>query len=68
MALATIEFTRLKHLLEELRFEKNKQMKFICDNQVALQIASHQFFQERTKHIEVDYHFIREDCLRMHDY
>ena len=33
MALATCEFIWLKHLLQELRFEKNEQMKLICDNQ-----------------------------------
>ena len=60
MALATCELIRLKHLLQELRFEKNEQMKIICDNQAALHISSNPVFHERTKHIEVDCHFIRE--------
>ncbi|RVW46868.1 Retrovirus-related Pol polyprotein from transposon RE2 [Vitis vinifera] len=47
-------------LLEELRFGKDEQMKLICDNQAALHIASNPVFHERTKHIEVDCHFIRE--------
>ncbi|RVW94843.1 Retrovirus-related Pol polyprotein from transposon TNT 1-94 [Vitis vinifera] len=47
-------------LLEELRFGKDEQMKLICDNQAALHIASNSVFHERTKHIEVDCHFIRE--------
>ena len=50
----------LKHLLRELRFGKDEQMRLICDNQAALHIASNPVFHERTKHIEVDCHFIRE--------
>ncbi|RVW62735.1 Retrovirus-related Pol polyprotein from transposon RE1 [Vitis vinifera] len=40
MTLATCELIWLKHLLWELRFEKDEQMKLICDNQAALHIAS----------------------------
>ncbi|RVW73952.1 Retrovirus-related Pol polyprotein from transposon RE1 [Vitis vinifera] len=53
MALATCELIWLKHLLRELRFGKDEQMKLICDNQAALHIASNPVFHERTKHIEV---------------
>ncbi|RVW53512.1 Retrovirus-related Pol polyprotein from transposon RE2 [Vitis vinifera] len=60
MALATCELIWLKHLLRELRFGKDEQMKLICDNQAALHIASNPVFHERTKHIKVDCHFIRE--------
>ncbi|RVW55663.1 Retrovirus-related Pol polyprotein from transposon RE2 [Vitis vinifera] len=60
MALATCELIWLKHVLRELRFGKDEQMKLICDNQAALHIASNPVFHERTKHIEVDCHFIRE--------
>ena len=60
MSLATCELIWLKQLLQELRFGKDEQMTLMCDNQAALHIASNPVFHERTKHIEVDYHFIRE--------
>ena len=50
MALATCELIWPRHLLQELRFGKDE----------ALHIASNPVFHERTKHIEVDCHFIRE--------
>ena len=59
MALATCELIWLKHLLQGLRFGKDEQMKFICDNQFALHISSNPIFHEMTKHIKVDCHFIK---------
>ena len=58
MALATCELIWLKQLLQELGCSEVKQMKLICDNQAALHIASNPVFHKRTKHIEVDCHFI----------
>ena len=60
MTLATCELIWLRQLLQELRFGKDEQIKLVCDNQAALHIASNPVFHERTKHIEVDCHFIRE--------
>ena len=60
MTLATCELIWLKHLLQELRFGKDKQMKLTRDNQAALHISSNPVFHERTKHIEVDCLFIKE--------
>ena len=35
-----------------------------CDNVSALAIVTNLVFHARTKHIEVDYHFVREKVLR----
>ena len=58
MALAICELIWLRQLLQELRFGKYEQIKLV--NQAALHIASNPVFHEKTKHIEVDCHFIRE--------
>ena len=63
MTMTTYELTWPKHLLQELRLGKDERMKLIFDNQAALHIASNPVFHERTKHIEVDCHFIKEKIL-----
>ncbi|RVW71767.1 hypothetical protein CK203_055211 [Vitis vinifera] len=47
MALATCELIWLKHLLWELRFGKDEQMKLICDNQATLHITSNPVSMKR---------------------
>ncbi|XP_052725285.1 uncharacterized mitochondrial protein AtMg00810-like [Vigna angularis] len=63
MASATCELVWLKQLLSELKFGDVTHMILICDNQAALHISSNPVFHERTKHIEVDCHFIREKII-----
>ena len=60
MALATCELIWLKQLLQELRVGNDGQMTLVCENQSIIHIASNPVFHERTKHIEVDCHFIQE--------
>nr|GEZ81919.1 retrovirus-related Pol polyprotein from transposon TNT 1-94 [Tanacetum cinerariifolium] len=49
----------LKGLLEELGVELNR-VTVNCDNQGAIHLSRNHVFHERTRHINVRYHFIRE--------
>jgi hypothetical protein len=60
MASTTSELIWIKQLLKDLNITIQSAMKLFCDNQVACHIASNPVLHERTKHIEIDCHFIRE--------
>jgi Reverse transcriptase (RNA-dependent DNA polymerase) len=63
MADATSEIIWLRLLLQELGFGPTKPTTLHCDNLAAIYIASNPVFHERTKHIEVNCHYIREKVL-----
>jgi hypothetical protein len=60
MASTASELVWLKQLLRDMGIEFNQPMKMYCDNNFARHIALNPMFHERTKHIEVDCHFVRE--------
>ncbi|CAL0329743.1 unnamed protein product [Lupinus luteus] len=60
IALAACEAQWLVHLLKELSIDHSEPVVMYCDNQSALHIASNPVFHERTKHIEIDCHSVRE--------
>ncbi|GLT39437.1 hypothetical protein SLA2020_136260 [Shorea laevis] len=55
----TSEFLSLWWLLEDMGIPQPFSTDLYCDNQSAMQIAHNDVFHERTKHIEVDCHFVR---------
>jgi hypothetical protein len=60
MASTASELTWIKDLLHDMKIECKVAMQMYCDNQTARHIAANPVFHERTKHIEVDCHFIRD--------
>ena len=60
MAQFVCEIMWIRQLLMEVGIETSIPAKLWCDNQATMQIASNPVFHERTKHIEIDCHFVRE--------
>nr|KYP36913.1 Copia protein [Cajanus cajan] len=54
------ELQWLTFLLEDFRVQFIRPALLYCDNQSALRIASNQVFHERTKHIDIDCHIVRD--------
>lgn len=64
MANTICELTWLKAILSSLGVLHPQPIQLYCDSQAALHIAKNPVFHERTKHIEVDCHFVRDEVLK----
>jgi hypothetical protein len=64
IANATAEIMWIQTLLKEIGIQVPATAKLWCDNLGAKYLSSNPVFHARTKHIEVDYHFVRERVLR----
>ena len=49
-----------EEVLEELKMSVNMLMKLDCNNKNAISIAQNLVKHDRTKHVEIDRHFIKE--------
>jgi len=56
----TCEIQWLVYLFQDLKVPFEQPSLLYCDNDSARYIAANPVFHERTKHIEIDYHIVRE--------
>ena len=60
MAQGVCELLWLKIILRDMRIKLEGPMRLYCDNKSAISIAHNPVQHDRTKHIEIDRHFIKE--------
>ncbi|PKU86279.1 Retrovirus-related Pol polyprotein from transposon TNT 1-94 [Dendrobium catenatum] len=63
LASAAAEITWIRRLLQELNCPQEDATVLFCDNTSAIALANNPLFHARTKHIEVDCHYIRT-CVK----
>ena len=63
MATTTCELTWILYLLRDLHITHEKPTLIYCDNQAALHISANPMFHKGFKHIEADWHIVRNKIL-----
>ena len=65
MAQGVCELLCIQIILSELGFGPKDSMKLYCDNKVAIDIAHNPVQHDKTKHVKIDRHFIKEKLNNM---
>ncbi|XP_071704970.1 secreted RxLR effector protein 161-like [Rutidosis leptorrhynchoides] len=60
IAKGVVESLWIKKLLTEIGFPSKEAIQIFCDNEAAIAISENRVQHDRTKHVEIDRHFIRE--------
>ena len=63
MAVSTCEIVWILYLLRDLQVGHDREALLFSDGQLALHMGSNPMFHERTKHIEIDCHIMRDKVL-----
>ncbi|XP_074355848.1 secreted RxLR effector protein 161-like [Apium graveolens] len=60
LAQGICELIWIKRLLKELKMRRTEPLRLFCDNKSAINMAHNPVHHDRTKHVEIDRHFIKE--------
>ena len=60
LAHGVCEFIWIRRVMEELKIRYEEPIHLYCDNKSTISIAHNPVHHDRTKHVEVDRHFIKE--------
>lgn len=63
LASVTSEVVWILKILKDLNCKNLLPVQVFCDNNSAIKIAANPIFHERTKHLEIDLHFVREKII-----
>ncbi|GKD65453.1 hypothetical protein Tco_1307561, partial [Tanacetum coccineum] len=64
LALVTSKVIWILKILKDLQIENLLPVSLQCDSNSAIKITANPVFHERTKHLEIDLHFVREKILK----